>query len=334
MLLKKSTQRRSNHLLKDFYMLPMPTELLSSVDSFPRIAILTNALPTQLRHDDELLRLALLNLQVQAEIVHWKSPEVMTFDAVLISSTWDYHTQSEEFLSTLKKVKEMGKKIYNPLPVIEWNFSKTYLKDLETLKLSPIESVYISSPEELKNLRRTLEEKGWSDCVIKPQVSASAYLTYRFNIANADAVAQAYKQFEENLFIVQPFAEEIVTEGEWSFIFIHDEYSHCVLKTPREDEFRVQLGTVNPIASPPAWMIERAQEIIRTIGLFLSEKEEDSSILKARVDVIRRGDQLRIMEIELIEPNLYLQYFPGSEQKLAKAIHADLQRFFKTTSVS
>ncbi len=103
-----------------------------------------------------------------------------------------------------------------------------------------------------------------------------------------------------------------------SFSF-NKEYSHCVLKKPPEDDFLVQKGTKTPI-EPPDWMVKEAQHIIDTI---------DRPSLKTRVDVIRRGNELTIMEVEMIEPLLYLTYFPGSEKKLAREIGAKLDQDYQ-----
>lgn len=129
-----------------------------------------------------------------------------------------------------------------------------------------------------------------------------------------------YKNYNE-LLIIQPFAEEITTEGEWSFVFFNNEYIHCVLKKPLKGRFLVQGGIKTPI-QPPDWMIKEAQHIIDTIDHYCAQLDSDHPrSLKTRLDVIRRGNEIRIMEVEMIEPVLYLKYFPGSEKKLAKAIH-------------
>ena len=47
--------------------------------------------------------------------------------------------------------------------------------------------------------------------------------------------------------------------------------------------------------------------------------------LYARVDVLRDGDGIpAVLELELIEPSLFLDYVPGSAQALARAILARL----------
>ena len=270
----------------------------------------TNEYPISKKPDDTLLMEALKEYAIEAQPIDWNTDTVWTnFDAVLVYSTWDYYKNSKKFLDLLKQIEDQGIKIYNPLSIIEWNSSKRYLQDLEKLNLKPIESLFVSW-NELDNLKQILLEKGWDDCIIKPQISTSGHNTCRFNLSTIDDIQSRFKDYREQ-YIVQPFAEEIITEGEWSFVFFENEYMHCILKKPREGTFLVQKGSVIPI-QPPLWMVKEAKHIIDTLHL---------PALKTRLDVIRRGDELRIMEIEMIEPNLGLKLFPGSEKKLAAKIY-------------
>lgn len=275
------------------------------------LALLTSdKIPESDKPDDQLLIEALRDYKIEAQSVDWHSQDMIwsDFDAVLVFSTWDYYEDNPKFFGVLQRIENMGPKVYNSPSIVQWNSCKKYLRDLEELGLKTIETVYLSSAE-LGDLRSILIEKGWNDCVIKPQVSASGYHTYRFNLSNLEYIRDDLKNCDEQ-FMVQPFAEEIISEGEWSFVFFNKEYIHCILKKPLEGHFLVQKGTKTPI-QPPDWMIREAQHIIETINL---------PTLQTRVDVIRRGNELRIMEVEMIEPSLYLKYFPGSEKKIAKKI--------------
>lgn len=279
------------------------------------LALLTSdKIPETYKLDDKLLIEALRDNKIHAQSVDWRSPNVIwsDFDTVLVFSTWDYFEESAKFLDLLQKIEGMGLNVYNPPSIIEWNSCKRYLKDLEQLDLNTIETVYIAS-NELGNLKSILIEKGWDDCVIKPQVSASGYHTYRFNLTNLESIQNFFKDYSEPL-MVQPFAEEILSEGEWSFVFFDQEYLHCILKKTVEGNFLVQKGIKIPV-EPPGWMIKEAQRIVKILNL---------PVLQTRIDLIRRGYELRIMEVEMIEPSLYLQYFPGSEHRVAKKIREKL----------
>jgi glutathione synthase/RimK-type ligase-like ATP-grasp enzyme len=273
------------------------------------LALLTSdKIPNKDKPDDQILIRALQEYEIQTQPIDWRSKDVVwsDFDAALVYSTWDYYEDYPQFLKIIKEMEEQGLEVYNSSSIIHWNSNKKYLEDLEALGLKPIESVYLSSSE-LHKLPEILTLKGWDECVIKPQVSTSGHHTYRFNRSNLQELVHglinSYDQF-----IIQPFAEEIIKEGEWSFVFFNNEYIHCILKQPKKDDFIVSKKTK---IQPPDWMIQEAKKILATINL---------PALKVRVDVIRRGNELRIMEIEMIEPNLYLKHYPGSENQLAKII--------------
>lgn len=286
------------------------------------LALLTSdKYPDKDKPDDQLLITALKAYEITAQPIDWRSTDVKwsDFDAALVYSTWDYYEDYPRFLKVLKDIEDQDVKIYNSSSIIQWNSNKKYLQDLEALGLKPIESVYLSSSE-LSKLPAILIEKGWDECVIKPQVSTDGHHTYRFNRSNLKDLFKVLINFDDQ-FVIQPFAEEIIKEGEWSFVFFNNEYVHCVLKTPKKGDFIVNKRTQ---IEPPDWMIEEAKKIVKTINL---------SALKLRVDVIRRGNELRIMEIEMIEPNLYLKYYPGSEKQLAKIISEKLHRSSEEASL-
>jgi glutathione synthase/RimK-type ligase-like ATP-grasp enzyme len=275
------------------------------------LAILTSdKYPEEKKPDDKLLLEALHAYDVEAKHVDWNTEDCnwSQFDAVLVYSTWDYYENHSKFIKVLNKIENQGVKVYNPPSIIEWNSCKTYLKDLKNLGLNTIDSVFISASE-LDNLRTLVVDNGWDECVIKPQISTSGHGTYRFNLSTLEEIRSLLKDSRED-FIVQPFAEEVVTEGEWSFVFFDNEYLHCILKKPNEGEFLVQKGT-KIIVQPQEWMIQEAKKIVKTINM---------PVLQMRVDVIRQKDSLKIMEVEMIEPSLYLRYFPQSEKIVAQKL--------------
>jgi hypothetical protein len=114
--------------------------------------------------------------------------------------------------------------------------------------------------------------------------------------------------------MVQKFMEPIVCEGEWSLMFFGGEFSHAVLKTPKAGDFRVQhdFGGHERSAQAPVPAMQAAEKAVRAAG----------ATLYARVDGVMDGDEFRLMELELIEPALFLQESAGAAEKLAAAIAA------------
>lgn len=291
----------------------------------PCVALLTcNKFP-EYKTDGYLLIEALKEEQIEARHVIWDSPEEdwTRYAAVIIFSTWDYFEgKLDLFLRTIKHIESCPVPVYNSSAVIEWNCSKTYLKALPAKGVAIVESMWLL-PEQLIHLSEIVQEKEWTECVIKPAVSAGGYNTFKFNSSDVEAIQQHFKDYTCEL-IVQPFMEEIITEGEWSFVFMDREYCHCVLKKPAIGNFLVQDiqgGSVNP-REPAVWMIEQAKKVLEVIHF---------SYLHARVDMIRRGESLIVMEIEMIEPNLFLKFFKGSEKKLAAKIKEKIPVLRKIT---
>ncbi|MCM2305700.1 MAG: hypothetical protein NDJ72_13450, partial [Elusimicrobia bacterium] len=166
-----------------------------------------------------------------------------------------------------------------------------------------------------KNLDEILAARGWDDAVVKPAVSAGAFRTSRVKRGRPDGQAALDHVLSHSAAMVQPFLPEIESEGEWSFVFIGGEFSHAVLKSPRPGDFRVQQehgGRTERREPPPGLLIQARDAAIAGPRPWLY----------ARVDGVRRGGELIVVEVELIEPFLFLSYAPGAARKLAEAIKA------------
>jgi len=113
--------------------------------------------------------------------------------------------------------------------------------------------------------------------------------------------------------LVQPFIEEVEREGEYTFIFIDGALSHTTIKRAAVGEFRVQTeygGSVTSI-EPPAGLAVQAAEAFDMVP---------ETQLYARVDGVARDKELLLTELELIEPNLFLNHATGAADRLAHAI--------------
>lgn len=234
------------------------------------------------------------------------------FSAVIIRNPWDYFEHQEEFFSTLKTIDQKTK-LLNSYSLVKWNLDKNYLFDLKDKggKLPP--TIKITSKTELLN---AITHSSFDELVIKPLISAGAYLTYRFNKKNTpDEVKNLpVDKFE---FMIQPFLPDIQTEGEYSFIYLGGKYSHALVKKPKAGDFRVQSeygGTVE--AYNP-----KASELELTAHIFSLLPEAP---LYARIDLARFEKELVIMEVELLEPELFFRIRPESAQVLARAVESYL----------
>lgn len=280
-----------------------------------RVAFVTYTGLPGLSNDDRLAVPELTRLGAVVEAAMWDDPGVRwaSYDRVVIRSCWDYHLHPGAFLDWLARLEGDGVSLWNPAPVIRANVDKGYLVDLAAAGIPVVPTVRLE-PGERVDLAKVLAERGWDEAVVKPSISASAFRTRRVRREEA-AAAQA--DLEEMLkasgALVQRFLPEIQTRGEWSFIFLGGEYSHAVLKRPKTGDFRVQeeLGGSSVLESPVPALVEQARAVTATIP---------TPWLYARVDGVEIDGVFTLMELELIEPMLFLGWDPQAPARFAEAI--------------
>jgi len=286
-----------------------------------RIALATySKLPT-LNDDDRLLVPALAALGVAAVPAVWDSDAVCwdEFQGVLIRSCWDYHLRPGEFLDWIDRLERAGVAVWNPADLLRWNHHKRYLRDLAARGVATVPTRWLA-PGEAVALTSLLADMGWRAAVVKPAVSASAFGTWRTTVETAardqgrlDAVLSAGDV------MVQPLLSEVGDAGEWSLVFFGRRFSHAVLKRPAPGDYRVQweFGGSAVSAAPAGHLIADAERVIAAAP---------SVPLYARVDGVERDGRLVLMELELIEPHLFLSWGDGAAERLAGALRASLPR--------
>ncbi len=284
-----------------------------------RIALATYENAPQLAHDDQLLHHALIAAGAEAEPAVWSRTDVIweTYDAVVVRSCWDYHLRADEFRAWLDRLDASRIPTWNTPHTVLWNSHKSYLLDLASRGVATIPTRIVARGA-ANEVEAVVRDEGWTRFVIKPAVSASGYethaLTHGLDSAAHDTVARVTAHSDV---LVQPFAPEIPRDGELSLMFIDGAFSHAAIKRASPTEFRVQTehgGSVAPI-DVSRGVIEQAERVIRAM---------DDVPLYARVDGILRDEAFLLMELELIEPNMFLELCEGSADAFARAI---LKRF-------
>lgn len=283
----------------------------------PRIAFATYERAPDLTDDDRLAAEALARAGAVVEPAIWSDPDVAWagFDLVVLRSCWDYHRREDDFRRWLGELEAGGAAPWNPAPLVRWNLDKRYLDELggAGVPVVPTERVARGGRLELAAL---LARRGWDEVVVKPAVSASAWGTWRASRGSArEADERAAELLRETSLLVQPFVPEVATEGEWSLLFFGGRFSHAVLKRPKPGDFRVQAdhGGSAEAASPPPRLVaaaERALSRVRWPWLY------------ARVDGVESGGRFLLMELEMIEPALFLAHAPHAAEAFAEAILA------------
>ena len=278
-----------------------------------RIAFATSAEHPRLTPDDMLAVQILAARGVQVLPVLWDAHDTdwSSFDCVVIRSTWDYHHRPGEFRDWIEAMRREPVPVWNSPDTILWNMNKMYLRDLAGKGTHVIPTAWRErgSATALGDL---LMEQGWQEAVVKPCISATAYQTWRTSGAPEDEERFA-QMIGDGDVMVQKFIPEITTRGEWSLVYFGGEFSHAVRKYPAQGDFRVQkeFGGRAVQARPGTDMIRQGRAVI-------GNSPGDS--LYARVDGIEVSGELHVMELELIEPALFLASHPQSAVNFANAI--------------
>ncbi|MBR7747221.1 ATP-grasp domain-containing protein [Undibacterium baiyunense] len=286
-----------------------------SSQTSPHIALVTSAELPDLFGGEQLLPAALAALGAQVSICIWTDPQVQwkSFDAVIIRCPWDYHEKLSDFLTWLDRLRALKVKVVNDLDTLAWNLNKKYLFELSQQQLAVIPSLCVM-PDQQDSLTELMARLDSSQIVVKPVQSAGAWRTLR---VTADNLLETERDFsiwrQQQDFLVQPFMPEIMSEGEWSLIFFDGKFSHALLKRAKAGDFRVQSdhgGTVHAV-EVSAQMQAQAQTILSALKRMPCY---------ARVDGVLRDGQFMLMELELLEPELFLELDPQAPQRFAQAI--------------
>jgi hypothetical protein len=283
----------------------------------PHVAFVTYAALPELSADDRLAADALRRLGARVESVAWDAPGVpwSSFDAIVVRSCWDYHVRPLEFRAWLDDVERSGARLWNPAPLLRWNMEKTYLRELEARGVAVVPTRWVERGAE-PSLVSLLAREGWSDAVVKPVLSASAHETWRTGAGQAAADEERFRGLlARGGVMVQPFLGAVRDEGEWSLLFFGGAFSHAVVKRPADGDFRVQesFGGVARREHPQPALLAQAQAVADLVP---------GPWLYARVDGCVVDGRFLLMELEMLEPSLFLASDPRAAPRFAEAILA------------
>jgi len=265
--------------------------------------------------DDEHAIEPLNSLGWQVSTLSWRQTQRdwSDFDLVIIRSTWDYWNDVPAFLDTLDEI-DRKTLLANRLDLVRWNLAKTYMRDLQQKGIGIVPTLFANSLEAdfFSSYQATL---GTDEFVVKPVVGANGEDAFR--VSKGDTPQRQERiaaRFHNRDCMIQPFMTSILNEGEYSLFFFAGQYSHAILKVPAESEFRSQEERGAEIQSvvPPEKLLVRARQAMDTLS---------PSPLYARIDFVRFDDDFLVMELELIEPSLYLRMDPAAPGRFAASIN-------------
>jgi glutathione synthase/RimK-type ligase-like ATP-grasp enzyme len=264
--------------------------------------------------DDQLLAEALQPLGVEVVPIPWMQIDPYSqIDAspIVLRSTWDYHRLPTMFSTWLSALEDSGRTIWNNPAIARGNIDKIYLKDLESAGIAIPKTRWLDRVDQ-DAVRRTLAEERWEQAVLKPRVAATAYGTFLIT-PDTELSDDDLSPARASGALLQEFVPEIVDRGEVSLMYCDGVFSHAVSKRAKAGDFRVQQdfgGVVTPV-TPPTSLIAVADFVMAKVP---------GPQLYGRVDVVETGGGPVLMELELIEPELYFLIVPSAAGRFAAAL--------------
>jgi glutathione synthase/RimK-type ligase-like ATP-grasp enzyme len=264
--------------------------------------------------DDQPLADALTALGVDVTPIPWTELDPYSLiDAppILLRSTWDYHRIPTMFLVWLQTLEDSGRPMWNPPAVARGNVDKIYLKDLEAAGIAIPKTRWLEQIDG-DAIDRVLDAEGWHRAVLKPRIAATAYGT--FLIERGTSLSDEYlRPARASGALLQEVIPEIVDCGEVSIVYLGGAFSHAVLKRAKAGEFRVQQdfgGRVETTTPSPA-LLAFADRVMAHVP---------PACLYARVDLVESSRGPLLMELELIEPELYFLIVPEAADRMAELL--------------
>lgn len=259
--------------------------------------------------DAPLLLDALEGVGIEAVEWAWDDPTVDwgEADLTVIRSTWDYPSRRHEFLAWARSLTAVA----NPVPALEWSSDKAYLLELAEAGVPVIETAHYAPGQP-----PTLPE---GDFVVKPAVGAGSVDAARYGAHQRDeAYAHVARlHLEDRSALVQPYVASVDVVGERALIFIDGAFSHAMTKSamlnaPETDRTRLFRAEAMSRAEAEPEARALAESILEGLGF------ED--LLYARVDLVATERGFAVMEVELVEPSLFLTHHPPAARALAQAV--------------
>lgn len=280
---------------------------MTSTVERPTVALLTAPTWPSLSPDDTTLVQAFERAGWHARPQQWRDP-VQRDDLALIRSCWDYVEHHEDFLHQLR-AWDATTTLLNPVETVTWNASKRYLLDLRDSGVT-VPPTRIIEDDPSATLADAMTSLGVGDVVVKPMIGAGGGSTWR----TRDPEDERWS-LRGAAVVVQPFVPAILDAGEISLIWFGDGFSHAVLKRPTAGEFRIQTAYGGRVEAylPPREVLDQAEMVLEVLP---------HRWAYARVDGIVTEGRFILMEVELVEPELFFRFAPNAAERFVATLLA------------
>jgi hypothetical protein len=290
---------------------------MTNDDSPPLVLFATYAERPGLTEDDQLFAraLELRGARVSAAVWDDSAAACSSAAAVVIRSTWDYHLRRADFLAWIDRVSD-ATTLHNDARVVRWNSHKRYLAAIAERGVPVIDTVFADAHTSL-DLRGVARAYGWTDIVVKPAVSASAHETRRFDV-NERAEGQAHldRLLATRDVMIQPHLSALAEQGELSLLFARGRFTHAVRRRSALVDGHVMPKSA--AADAPAGAVRLAERVLEAAAALTGVEPND--LLYSRVDLAPAEGGYLLLELELIEPSLFLLHAPNVAERFADAL--------------
>lgn len=291
-----------------------------------RLALATCDELPELDEEGRLLAAACRAAGIDTRSAVWSDPAVDwdAFDRVLVRSTWDYQDDPVAFRAWADGI---GPKLRNRPAIVAWNLSKRYLRVLEEWGFPVVPTRFVEPGAPGRELDSALPSDG--EYVVKPAVSAGSRDTARYvasdpgdrdrALAHASALLGAGRTV-----MVQPFIATVETHAETAVVVLGGDPAHAMRKGPL---LEVGQGLETELFREEDMSLRSASgEELRLAQVVVERfSREVAAPLYARVDMLRgEGGAPLLLELELIEPSLFLEHSPSSLARLVELLASEL----------
>ena len=249
-----------------------------------------------------------------AVFIDWtKANDFSGFDLVTPLLAWGYPRDCARWFALLDQLEAENVRVSNPVSILRWNSDKAYLAELEAAGIPSVPTIWSALLDRvaLEDARKSFNVE---TLIVKPPISGGADGTFRLNRDDIVPDSVAGQRM-----MIQPYVPNIAEEGEYSLFYFAGAFSHSIVKRPAKGDFRVQEqygGREESVTAPDGALMLAQRTVAATAKITKS-----GPLASARVDILRDGNGVfGLMELELIEPSLFLRFAPDAGAAFAQAL--------------
>lgn len=251
---------------------------------------------------------------VSTDVVSWdEDRDWGAYELVVVRTPWDYFDRVTQFLDWAARV-ERETSLVNPADVLRWNSHKGYLAEFTAKSVPTVPTRLVPGPS--TDVADQIREVPWEEIVVKPAVDGGARHAWRGRRDDPSLSRVAERLTDHGDVVVQPFVPAIV-DGERSLVFLGGRFSHAVRKVPKAGDYRSQrhLGGHEVDHEPNSAELQVALAAMAAAP---------GRLTYARVDLVDWEGAPVLIELEVIEPDLFLRDVPERVDRFVEVVRDEL----------